>query len=50
MQNFIVYMQFIIQMSDPFTLLGLFLVSTSVMCFLLHCVLLYVCPLEHVNL
>ena len=36
MQNYVVYMQFIIQMGDPFTLLYLdYLVSTSVMDFLL---------------
>ena len=35
MQNYIVYMQFIIQMGDPFTLLGLFSLKTSVMDFLL---------------
>ena len=29
MQNYIVYMQFIIQMSDPFTLLGLVSLNIS---------------------
>ena len=29
MQNYIVYMQFVIQMGDPFTLLGLFSLNIS---------------------
>ena len=29
MQNYIVYMQFIIQMGDPFTVLGLFSLNIS---------------------
>ena len=35
MQNYIVYMQFIIQLGDPFTLLGLF--SLNISCGLSDC-------------